>query len=108
MVEIHSGKGGAEDGRVRSRPSRLRDLPCLLPGCRCRQRYLSSKIRGSVEVRSSKEERRVREERSIDVPEEMAEVVVGGSKLYGALRRDGLMFYRVDLINFVCSGSRCV
>jgi hypothetical protein len=51
---------------------------------------------------------RTREERSIDVPEKTGEVVVGGPKLYGALRRDGLMFYRADLINFVCSGSRCV
>jgi dihydroxyacetone kinase len=33
---------------------------------------------------------RTRQERSIDVPEETAEVVVGGPKLYGALRCDGL------------------
>ena len=51
---------------------------------------------------------RTREERSIDVPEETAEAVVGGPKFYGALRRDGLMFYRAGLITFVCSGSRCV
>ena len=31
---------------------------------------------------------RTREERSIDVPEEIAEVVVGGPKLYGTSRRD--------------------
>ena len=31
--------------------------------------------------------KRIREERSIDVPEETAEVVVGGPKLYGTSRR---------------------
>ena len=51
---------------------------------------------------------RIREEGSIDVPEEAAEVVVGGPKFCGALRRDGLMFYRANLVTFVCSGSRCV
>ena len=30
--------------------------------------------------------------------ERTAEVVLGGPKLYGALMRDGLTFYRADLI----------
>jgi hypothetical protein len=45
--------------------------------------------------------KRTREERSIDIPEETADVVVGGSKLYGTSKRD--VFKRIDWIDFVCT-----
>ena len=50
--------------------------------------------------------KQTREERSIYVPEGTAEVVVGGPKLYGTLRRDVFKrLWRIDRVDFVQSES---
>jgi len=50
--------------------------------------------------------KRTREERSTDIPEETAEVVVRGPRLYGTSRHDIFkMLQRADLMTFVRNGS---